>query len=92
MRNPVGAMVFLGLRETLRAALVDRALSGMPVDSTALSREERVDALAKIDADLTRLEIAEEQVIRGAESAGIALPRRDDARPEIFLLPDEDLR
>jgi len=52
----------------------------------ALAGEERTRRLEEIDAELLRLEIDEERIIRESEEAGMPLLRRGDAYPAIVLL------
>lgn len=52
-----------------------------------LPTAERPAALARVAAELDRLELHEEALICRADAAGMAIPRRDDVRPEIVLAP-----
>jgi len=90
-RQPLGALSYLGGREMLKAALIAEAATGMPLEAKPLTAEQRAKALADADAEIERLEMLEEAVIREAASAGIEISRREDASAAVFLLPDEDL-
>lgn len=46
---------------------------------------ERKSLIAKINAELDKLETKEERLIHQAESIGMNIPRRENVRPEIFL-------
>ncbi|MBL3601082.1 MAG: hypothetical protein JMN25_14655 [gamma proteobacterium endosymbiont of Lamellibrachia anaximandri] len=50
-----------------------------------ISTEERPDLIALVKEELECLELEEEQLILEAASFNIAIPRRDDSRPEIIL-------
>ncbi|MBX5202236.1 hypothetical protein [Rhizobium sp. NZLR1] len=79
----VGGLCVLGFRNQIEAALLAHAIAASPGDG--LSESERAAKLRKIDADIDAAERAEEHLIREAESAGIVVHRRRDARPEIYL-------
>lgn len=53
---------------------------------------EKAAAIAAIDAELFELELAEEAAIRAAESAGLAIERREDADPQAVLAADGALQ
>ena len=86
----VGALCVLGLRPTMEAALVERVVAASPVPG--ISVPEREAKLRKVDAEIDAIERAEEQLIREAETVGIVVHRRPDARPEIFLAESLDAR
>lgn len=48
---------------------------------------DRPAALARVAAELDAAELAEEALICRADAAGMAIPRREDVRPEIVLAP-----
>lgn len=50
-----------------------------------ISTEERPDLIAMVKEELECLEFEEERLILEAVSFNIAIPRRDDSRPEIIL-------
>ncbi|WP_156932783.1 hypothetical protein [Rhizobium sp. IBUN] len=79
----VGGLCVLGLRPLIEPALLAKAIAERPGEGITAS--ERAAKLRKIDADIEAVELAEEQLIREAEEAGITVFRRSDARPEIFL-------
>ncbi|MBY5619965.1 hypothetical protein [Rhizobium leguminosarum] len=79
----VGGLCLLGLRSQIEANMLDLEMAAIPGDG--LSDSERAAKLRKIDADIDVAERAEEFLIRNAEDAGIAVHRRHDARPEIYL-------
>jgi len=55
---------------------------------TGLPLAERPAMLAKVASELDQLELEEERLIVEAETAGMFILRRDDARPEIILSLD----
>jgi hypothetical protein len=76
------ALAGLGGVETLRAALLARVDAVVPEGPNAAERRERI---AAIDAELDRVELAEEQLIVQSEDEGRPVARRDNCRPEIVL-------
>ncbi|MBU1313605.1 MAG: hypothetical protein KJ947_11575 [Alphaproteobacteria bacterium] len=54
-----------------------------------ISDEDRAERLDHLDGDLLDAELTEESIIREAERAGLALPRRANADPRVVLAPDE---
>lgn len=85
---PIGMLVVLGLRDTIEPAILAQATAA--AGKNTLTKADRVNRLAKIDAKLDALEREEESFIREAEAAGLTIPRRVDARPEIYLQGDDN--
>jgi len=75
-----------GVRDFFARALADD-LEGKDV----VDNGERARRLGALDAEITAVEKVEETLIREAELAGLPVLRREDARPEIVLLPDAAL-
>lgn len=90
-RSPLGALSLFGFREGIRAAMIEEARAGMPVEAKPYAPAERMAEIAKVDMEIEALEILEEKIIREAETSGVKIPRREDANPAIFLRRDEDL-
>lgn len=88
--------VVLGLLiATNRAAfsdLVRGQLEDLADGRETLDDDARAERLAAAEAELLRLELAEEGVIRDLEAAGIATARRPDADPRALLAADAALR
>ncbi|MFS2175637.1 hypothetical protein ACCC98_06750 [Rhizobium pisi] len=78
-----GGLCLFGLRSEIEANMLALEMAAVPGDG--LPDSERAAKLRKIDADIDVAERAEEFLIRNAEDAGIAVHRRRDARPEIYL-------
>lgn len=74
--------------DELKAKLAS-ALDGLEEDG--IPAADRPELMARLDADIRALEIAEEQLIRESESAGEPIQRRTDAEPELVLAPDDAL-
>ncbi|NCA71470.1 MAG: hypothetical protein EOM91_15530 [Sphingobacteriia bacterium] len=55
-----------------------------------LPTAERPAALARIAAELDTLELREEALICRADASGMVIPRRNDVRPEIVLMPQPE--
>lgn len=77
-------------RDRVRAVLVDE-LRAFYDGRESGSRSEKAAKLRDIDAELLMLEREEERLIREAETAGIAVLRRENASPSIVLAYDADL-
>lgn len=91
-RSPLGTLSIFGFRSIIRAALIEEARAGMPIEAKCYTPAEREAAIASIDAEVEALEILEERIIREAESEGVKIARREDANPAIFLRYDRDLK
>ena len=58
-----------------------------------LSDAARATELARVDAELQKLEAQEEALVREMEAGtGTPVPRRPDASPEILLAPTQELQ
>ncbi|MBL3619715.1 MAG: hypothetical protein JMN26_18645 [gamma proteobacterium endosymbiont of Lamellibrachia anaximandri] len=72
----------------LFADVIKKRLADTIRDSSyeeGISTEERPDLIAVVKEELECLELEEERLILEAASFNIAIPRRDDSRPEIIL-------
>ncbi|WP_336056475.1 hypothetical protein [Nitratireductor sp. CH_MIT9313-5] len=83
-KDTLGALCILGFREPVRAALLAEAKKEAEGRKT-YSADARAAELTRLQKELETLEAAEESLIREAEEAGLTVPRRADARPEILL-------
>lgn len=77
-------------RKELRAFLVER-IDASYASRPGMSDETRRQALAEIDADRLKLELAAEAAIRQAETVGIVIARRRDADPRAVLADESEL-
>ena len=87
-QNPLGLLVMLGQRDTVRAALLAEAKAAASHGGKPLGQAERDAELVALRGELSDAERAEEIVIREAEEAGVSIPRRRDADPALFLAED----
>jgi hypothetical protein len=76
----MGPMLVSLFREKIRQAILDH----LPEDD-GVPMADRPSRLARIENDIFRLEVHEEQLIEEAAEAGIELERRVDASPEAIL-------
>ncbi len=77
-------------RDNIRDIIVDR-LDEFYAQHAAMSAADKAAAIAAIDAEIFQLELAEEAAVRAAESAGLAIERREDADPRAVLAADAAL-
>ena len=68
-----------------------RGLDAAYAEGPGLTAAERATRLAKADARLLELSLAEEAAVRALEAAGMAVARRPDADPRAVLAADSDL-
>jgi len=78
-------LVVLTNRDAVRD-MVARSLEDAAEGKETISNADRARRLAAIDAEVTAVERVEETLIREAETAGLPVLRREDARPEVVLL------
>jgi hypothetical protein len=71
------------------AARLKEEISENLAGKEAISDEARDVQLAQIDAEIARLELQEETLIRQAERAGLVAPRRANASAAALLAPDD---
>lgn len=83
--SPLGALAAIGLRDTIIEGIVSasKATDGEPIEEA-----EREKRLAKLTADLRKLDATEEALVRSLEGAGFTIQRRPDVDPEIALAAD----
>ena len=81
------ALIVASNRSGAREALSKVLRTGYEHTDTMTSSD-REAKLAEIDAELLRLEIDEERIVRESEEAGMPILRRDDADPAVVLLRD----
>lgn len=83
--SPLGALAAIGLRDTIIEGIVtaSKAMDREPIEEA--EREKRV---AKLTADLRKLDATEEALVRSLEGAGFTIQRRADVDPEIILAAD----
>lgn len=72
-------------------AFLARNLDAAYAEGPGLTAAERATRLAKADARLLELSLAEEAAVRALEAAGMAVMRRADADPRAVLAPDNAL-
>lgn len=82
----VGPLLALLLGPDRVAELLQPVLDTLPA---GMSAEARRNALAELDATITRLGHAEEDIVESLEAQGVAVTRRSDADPAVvFRLPE----
>ena len=81
------ALIVASNRSGAREALSKVLRTGYEHTDTMTSSD-REAKLAEIDAELLRLEIDEERIVRESEEAGMPILRRDDADPAVVLLAE----
>jgi hypothetical protein len=79
------AAALVGLLRPAIEASLTQALDQHCSQNPGLSASGRATRLAQIDAELGRLELEEESLIRSAEAAGLIISRRPDAAVETVL-------
>lgn len=83
--RPAGfAYLLIGVEKSTDA-IMSHVRACAPASVKRMSADERSATQARLAKKLLSAEIAEEALIRRTEASGLPLPRRKDARPEIFL-------
>lgn len=77
-------------RSQIEAALIG-AIEVAYGETEGISPEDKRARLGAIEAELLKLEAAEELLVRASEAAGLALDRRKDATPAVVLAYDAEL-